>query len=128
MKYKHSRERLAKLFFEYEDKCDFLEDLLAKKEDRKENKHNPQQSCDESWSCTKCHMPVDVDGNWSKCSIPDHTPSPLEGFEEIGEIQFPPFDPPQDDNVSWVIKKVEEKVNQLISNQKKLYQYIKEKL
>lgn len=37
-KYKYSREFLAEMFFEYKDKCDFIKDLLAQKEDNKECK------------------------------------------------------------------------------------------
>lgn len=101
--YKYSRERLAKLFFNYEDKRDFLEDLLAQKEDRKE---------------IECvyQLPKRLGGKQLKWKL--KSPSPLE-IEEIEEIDW----------VATIIskKKLARSINKLISNQKKLYQYIKEK-
>ena len=92
MKYKNSRQKLYDFFFTYiGDKAGkklglkFMSMILETKIGLEDNilvkhlatackpkyNHDPVQSCDESWTCTKCHEPVDVDGDWGKCSVPD---------------------------------------------------------
>jgi len=51
-----------------------------------------------------------------------HTPSPLE----IEELKISSIKP--ENATEWSLKIIAEKINELISNQKKLYQYIKEKI
>lgn len=86
--------------------------LLAQKEEKKECKHNWKLTPD-TWgeTCFYC-------GKQRKIKT---TSSPLE-IEEIEEISK--FH--TNTTFKWV--KLVDKVNQLISNQKKLYQLIKEKL
>ena len=77
---------------------DIRRDLLAQKEDRKEKS-----------TFTRIERP---------------TPSPLEGFEKIDEIDEGDMRCLED---TRLIDKLWEKQCQIIRNQKKLYQYIKEK-
>lgn len=117
--YKYSRERLAKLFFDYEDKCDFLEDLLAQKEDRKEWQKEILLGKDVGSPDGDCKIYGYWDNKTMVITRIEHTtptPSPLE-IEEIEKMSN------YADTCEYI-----RTINSLISNQKKLYQYIKEKI
>lgn len=124
MKYKYSRKKIANILRKYLwMTCDItlrkkiIKNLLAKKEDKKEWKpcDCPKGGIDgDGRVCDKCGGV-----EWVKVKS---TPSPLGGspypldfFEEIEEI-------------GGYISFKELKINSLIRNQKKLYQFIKEKL
>jgi hypothetical protein len=100
MKYKYTRKEIAdnwETTIKYSGN-DLIRDLLAQKEDKKECICNP---------FTKT-ITCPIHGIKSKS-----TPSPLE-IEKIKEISLPYSD-------------AEITINKLIRNQKKLYQFIKEK-
>jgi hypothetical protein len=64
-RYKHSRKGLAELFFAYKDKCEFIKDLLAQKEDKKEHAYFTSPIFHEKTITT---------------------PSPLDEIEEVSEL------------------------------------------
>ena len=101
---------------------DIRRDLLAQKEDRKECKHELGDKEEHDHlgtyhiagdTCVKCGKHI---MDWD-----NPTPSPLEGFEEIEEIED------YDGENMFNINPTKKAINKLIRNQKKLYQYIKEK-
>ena len=105
MKYKYTRKQLSQAYGGYDHDEDFIEDLLAQKEDRKECK------------CKKPNYKTVITAYGFnklmciKCGKELPTPSPLE----IEEIE--------------VTSQIDLKdVHKLIRNQKKLYQHIKEKI
>ena len=110
---------------------DIRRDLLAQKGDKKEctclackEGMNPTPSPHKECNCVSCRGWLSkkkclIKGDWSFADKPLHpTPSPLEGFEEIEEIDLTYFVTDLERNAF---------INALIRNQKKLYQYIKEK-
>jgi hypothetical protein len=108
-RYKHSRKGLAELFFAYKDKCEFIKDLLAQKEDRKECKHIPDREVGLNvWSCKKCRC----------CFVHKPTPSPLE-IEEVSELMDFGF------NEAVTIKV--KLINRIIRNQNQIISYLKQK-
>lgn len=114
-KYKYTRKELSKMFMNPQYGWGrLIDDLLAQKEDRKECKCSCHQINSVAFACTECQK--------------NHpTPSPLEGFEEIEEIKRMIVYPDICEDLAKVVKEMVENQNTLISNQKKLYQYIKEK-
>lgn len=109
-----------------------IKDLLAQKEDRKEeqpcNNFKPASN-DEGYETTKYPHQCPICKGWRgfclNCNKDHHengwdscnsTPSPLEGFEEIEEVEE-----------YFNRGELSTTINLLIRNQKKLYQYIKEK-
>ena len=119
-------------------------DLLAQKEDRKEeqpcNNFKPASN-DEGYETTKYPHQCPICKGWRgfclNCNKDHHengwdscnpTPSPIEGFEEIPEIKRMIVYPDICEDLAKVVKEIVENQNTLISNQKKLYQYIKEKI
>lgn len=98
-----------------------VKDLLAQKEDRKE--------CQCEVCCQLFNFYKTSDGFFEENICPKcyETPSPLEGFVEMKEItdkhDVIVFGRNPLDDTFLIIKNL----NQVIRNQKKLYQYIKEK-
>ncbi len=84
----------------------------AQKKDRKECKHKFVETYTGGKRCNKCNM--------SLTEFKYSTPSPLEGFEEIAVQKIPK-------GISCLLATIIKIINAIISNQKKLYQYIKEK-
>lgn len=122
-RYKHSRKGLAELFFAYKDKCEFIKDLLAQKEDNKECKHKLGDK-EEHDNLGTYHIAGDICVKCGKHIMDwdNPTPSPLE-IEEIEEIKVNKLSYASYNQWANIMNKI----NSLISNQKKLYQLIKEK-
>ena len=116
MKYKYTGIQLSQAYGGY-DHDEVCEDLLAQKEDRKECKHKYSS---ETCKCVYCGKKITSGTNGNYLGNNNSTPSPLEGFEEIKEISDKDLA-----GSSHAVIKIAYKVNSLISNQKKLYQYIK---
>ena len=95
-----------------------IDDLLAQKEDRKELTGVSKQRLQEAELSVKFSKPTP--------SPLGGSPYPLDFFEEIEEItELVKLDIDLSENNYINIGKLADKVNSLIRNQKKLYQYIK---
>ena len=96
-----------------------IKDLLAQKENRKECKHDYKPQRDRKggevkfWFCDKCNRKV------------KSTPSPLE-IEEIDSQKIVENMCQNREIYREIDASMLHKINEIISNQKKLYQYIKE--
>lgn len=127
MKYKYTRKEIVEMWsLNKSDKewlIPFIKDLLAQKEDKKECKHKfSSKDC----RCFYCGKEITsgtsgTSGTFTRIERP--TPSPLE-IEEIEEMKVNKLSYASYNQ--WA--KIMNKINSLISNQKKLYQLIKEKL
>ena len=126
-KYKYTRKSIWWILEDYKEAKNITpseyariqqvqKDLLAQKEDRKECKHIPDREVGLNvWSCKKCRC----------CFVHKSTPSPLE-IEEIETLKHRFM---SGKNHCWrELSLQDQKINSLIRNQKKLYQFIKEKL
>ena len=146
--YKYTRKQLIKKWRNTKA-ISFEHDLLAQKEDSQSpsyskhctNKSAISPSCEDR----KDHIVETTEKSYKKeyvCSVYPHpkkvpckycqelhhpTPSPLE-IEEIPEIKRMIVYPDICEDLAKVVKEIVENQNSLISNQKKLYQYIKENL
>ena len=120
--YKYSRERLSKLYFQYEDKCGFLEDLLSTLPEKEDN----------FFRCIICNKIIDVgqfycDKHTPLSNIKESSPS-LDGLEEIGEIYKDKtitvnFATKKD--LALAIMKTQLKTNSLIRNQRIIIKKLK---
>lgn len=133
MKYKHTRKEIEAMLVEavkvgcgYYSMPNYIfhlikDSLLAQKEDKKECKHKlgDKEEHDNLGTyhiagdtCVKCGKHI---MDWD-----NPTPSPLKGFEKIESVHF-------GNDTYQTLENFYDSIKKLISNQKKLYQFIKEK-
>lgn len=124
MKYKYTRKELVDAWLKYRNiEGDFgrnlKDDLLAQKEDKKEINYcqvgKPQKPVKCTVTCTGGEF------KFYKTLPPTHSPLEIEEIEEmkVNKLSYASYN-------QWA--KIMNKINSLISNQKKLYQFIKDKL